>query len=38
MIKEIAFKFDTGNNIYITAWKVKRDTANLLESNNTPER
>ena len=38
MIKKILFKVDTGNNIYMKTWKVKRETANLLPDNNTPER
>ena len=38
MIKEFFFKVDTGKNIYMTTWKVKREIANLLQSNNTPER
>ena len=37
MIKEIEFKFDTGKNIYMTTWKVKRDTANLFQKNKTSE-
>ena len=31
-------KVDTGNNKYVTTWKVKWDTANLLQNNNTLER
>ena len=38
MIKEIVFKFDTGENIYITTWKVKRETANLFQNNDAPEK
>ena len=38
MIKEIEFKIDTGKNIYMTTWKVKRETANLFQNNETPER
>ena len=37
MIKEIAFKVDTGKKIYIKKWKVKRETTNLLKNNNTSE-
>ena len=38
MIKEVAFKFDPGKNIYMKIWKVKRETANLFQNNDTPER
>ena len=38
MIKEISFKVDTGKNNYITTWKVKQETANLFQNNNTSER
>ena len=38
MIKEIAFKFDTGKNIYMTTRKFKRDSANLFQNNETTER
>ena len=37
-MKEIVFKFDTGRNIYMTTWKVKRESANLLQNNETRER
>ena len=38
MVKEIAFKVDTGENIYMTTWEVKRESANLFQNNETPER
>ena len=38
MIKEIVFKVDTGKNIYMTTWRVKRETANLFQNYETPER
>ena len=37
MIKEIAFKFDTGIDIYMTTWKVKQVSAKMLQNNETPE-
>ena len=37
MIKGIAFKVDTRKNIYMTTWKVKRESANLFQNNETPE-
>ena len=38
MIKEIAFKVDTGKNIYMMTCKVKQEIANLFQNNETPER
>ena len=38
MIKEIAFKVDTGKNIYMMTWNVKQESANLFHNNETPER
>ena len=38
MIKEIAFKVDTGKNIYTKTWKVKRESVNLFQNNKKPER
>ena len=38
MIKEISSKVDTVNNIYMTTWKVKQETANIFQNNDTPER
>ena len=35
MIKEISFKVNTGNNIYMKAWKVKQKTGNLFQKNDT---
>ena len=37
-IKEIAFKVNTGKNIYTTIWKVKRKSANLFQNKKTPKR
>ena len=37
MIKEIAFKVDTGKNIYMMTWKIKQESANLFQNNETPE-
>ena len=37
MIEKIMFKVNTGKQIYMTKWKVKRETANLLQNNDTPE-
>ena len=37
MIKEFVFKVNTGNNIYITKCKVKQESANLFQNNETPE-
>ena len=37
MIKEIAFKVNTWKNIYMTTWKVKRESDNLFRNNETPE-
>ena len=37
MIKGIPFKGDTGKNIYMTAWKVRRKSDNLFQNNKTPE-
>ena len=38
MIKEIAFKVDTGKNIYMMTWNVKQESANLFQNTETPER
>ena len=38
MINEISFKVNTGIVFYMTTWKVKLDTANLFQNNETPER
>ena len=38
MIKKIAFKVNSGKTIYMTTRKIKRDTANLLQNNDTPYR
>ena len=38
IIKEIAFKVNTGRNIYMTTWKVKWESANMFQNNNTQER
>ena len=38
MIKEIAFKIDTGKKNYMMTWKLKQETSNLFQNNNTPER
>ena len=38
MIKEILFKVDTGENIYMKTCKVKRESANLSQNNEAPER
>ena len=35
-IKGISFIVDTGKNIYMKTWKVKRETANLFQNNDTP--
>ena len=34
--KGISFIVDTGKNIYMKTWKVKRETANLFQNNDTP--
>ena len=38
MINEISFKVNTGIVFYMTTWKVKLETANLFQNNETPER
>ena len=38
MIREIAFKVETGKNMYMMRWKIKRETTNLFQKNYTPER
>ena len=36
--KEISFKVDTGENIYMMTWKVKQESANIFQNNETPKR
>ena len=38
MIKEIEFKVNTGKNIYMATLKVKQESDNLFQNNETPER
>ena len=38
MMKEISFEVNTGGNIYMKTWKVKQESANLIQNNETPER
>ena len=33
IIKEIALKFYTGQNVYMTTWKVKLESANMFHNN-----
>ena len=35
-MKEIAFRVDIWKNIYITTWKVKRESANMPHNNKAP--
>ena len=37
-IREIEFKVETGKNIYITTWRIKRDTTNHFQNKDTPKR
>ena len=38
MIEKIMFKVNTGKQIYMTKWKVKRETANLFQNNDAPDK
>ena len=36
--KKITFKVNTGKNVYMMTWNIKRESANLFQNNKTPER